>query len=413
MENPVNRLSFREIVVDILGTLVPGLIFTVTLAFVLLGPLTTFAWVITHLNGVLKHGLPVITPLPNDNSPLLNFLDKIRLLWSNSGMTMAIAFYVTVVSFVAGFLFYRQEPKQPDRESYRFLRLTGRLDSGDWVVDDGDDCEFPYAKLKRYLEARGLNHLATIIPWSDDQDEPQRYNRWRAKFKYWPGVCRYVLGFNPPKVSGKPVAESVQEDASEKIDASAKSAPVSGKTGKARRSKSFINDLKIRLEFYYPDQMGTIARNEAHVRLMSSAWYMSRSLIWWCEVAVVIAACTWYAAKSVTLPIGYTADFKRIYYFVLPLIPAAITAFSMSWLQINILKFFHYQRVREVIFVLDTAYIAFLDKPHLISDIVGKNYEEMATCRIADLRADEIAGKRVELVVQGLRFAAPEAELKL
>ncbi len=44
------------------------------------------------------------------------------------------------------------------------------------------------------------------------------------------------------------------------------------------RSKAFVNIMKTRLHFHYPEHYGQIARNEAHVRLASSIWYASRTL---------------------------------------------------------------------------------------------------------------------------------------
>jgi hypothetical protein len=55
------------------------------------------------------------------------------------------------------------------------------------------------------------------------------------------------------------------------------------------RSKAFINILKIRLDFAFPEKCGTIIRNEAHVRLKSSLWYMLLALQWISMIGCVIS----------------------------------------------------------------------------------------------------------------------------
>jgi hypothetical protein len=51
-------------------------------------------------------------------------------------------------------------------------------------------------------------------------------------------------------------------------------------------TKRFINILKIRIHFYAPEQMQEILKNEAHIRLMNSVWYVTKSIKY---VAIITA----------------------------------------------------------------------------------------------------------------------------
>lgn len=53
---------------------------------------------------------------------------------------------------------------------------------------------------------------------------------------------------------------------------------LAGKCNNFRTSKRFIENLKIRLNFFMPAKCGELTRVEAHIRLASSMWYLSRML---------------------------------------------------------------------------------------------------------------------------------------
>jgi hypothetical protein len=112
-----------------------------------------------------------------------------------------------------------------------------------WVISKGDglipeDIQFPYSNLKNYLEARNFNHLFPYIKWDS----------------------RVIL-----KSGEKNTGESKRDEVSEEKDKS--------------RSKSFINQLKTRIHFFYPESTFNIIKNEAHIRLASSMWYASKYIL--------------------------------------------------------------------------------------------------------------------------------------
>jgi hypothetical protein len=274
-DEPIGRLSIRELIVDFLGSLVPGLVF-VSCAIVLL------AWPLTS---ALQEALTILgsaRTMPNFYAAIAQFASAIRV---------ELTILLVMVAYVAGHLFYRQDPKIPDERSFR--RTVSKTD--EWVADF-DNCEFPYLHFDRYLKSRGLTHLLQLTEW-----------------------C----------ASG-------------------------------RRTKNFVNILKIRLFFEHPEKCGSIAKNEAHVRLMASTWYMSRALKYLAgTVAILVVVSALFAGPL----------FRDVLLRSIPAAPALFVLVVAFGTQRIIERFLHYQRVREVIWVLETAYIAYRDSPRRLQDI--------------------------------------------
>jgi hypothetical protein len=351
----LRRLSLQELMVDFFGSLVPGVIF-LSASALLFGAALTYYFHNVNRQFFLDTFPGVVAPF------------QIELL---------ITFLM--LAYVIGFLFFRQDPKEPDRRSFRRVRrdmqkplraydrkilqldpparptaalipeiarywrelgairlfelrdklLVGaRLAHEDerdlaqlreernekedlqyWVVDEDEACEFPYPKLRSYLERRRLDHLASMVSWDAG------------------GAAEIKSPY--------------------------------------RRSKNYINILKIRLAYHHPEHSGQIVRNEAHVRLMSSSWYMSRAVLNLSLVVLLFNGARLLYRWLIGRP--ELADvFNRDLHFLL--IPGAVGLIAF-WVKRSVEKFLHYQRVREVIFVLETAYTAFRSHPEDIQDI--------------------------------------------
>jgi hypothetical protein len=224
---------------------------------------------------------------------------------------LEVLLFTLVVAFVAGHFFYRQDPKLPDSKSFKRIKpaLQEDIQKQSWVILDAKDCEFPYKNLYGYLTHRGLEHLAQFVPWRQDT----------------PATAKKTI----------------------------------------HRTKNFINILKIRLAFHFPEKCGAIARNEAHIRLMSSTWYMARAL-GYASLGALFVAATSLGLAWLEMSGGY--EIRPIVH-VLPVILPLIGLFLARYSTISVERFLHYQRVREIIFVLETAYTAFRDQPKIIQDL--------------------------------------------
>jgi len=299
----IDRISLSEILVDFFGSLVPGLIFVVTL--VVLFGLTVVTW----LN--LFSQLWEVDSSFNANSALQSLGGLLSPYW------LGVFFFMLMLAFVAGHFFFRQDPRGPDLASFK--QITSPMESTerqDWVVRGDDYGEFPYPNLHGYLESRGLNHLAQLVHWRNGDVEPVA-----------------------------PALESSDD---------------------VRRTKNFINILKIRLSFHCPEKLSTIARNEAHIRLMSSTWYMARELIYLSGGSFLLSVIPLIWAISLWESKKY--QIHVLAHVLSVIVPLAVLGGSLR-AQIIINKFLHYQRVREIVFVLETAYTAFRDRPELLKDI--------------------------------------------
>ncbi len=126
------------------------------------------------------------------------------------------------------------------------------------------------------------------------------------------------------------------------------------------RSKTFINKLKIRLQCFHPDKTGDILKNEGHIRLMSSIWHMFRYLKQLSIGCIII---------NILL---FALIHQTVLYLIVPLL-LSVLVFLLAYIgKRGIETFFHYQRVREVYYVLETAYAAFMDNKERIIDKVNK-----------------------------------------
>ncbi|HWB05366.1 MAG TPA: hypothetical protein VG796_20195 [Verrucomicrobiales bacterium] len=215
--------------------------------------------------------------------------------------------------------------------------------------------EYPYTHLFEYLTYRGLHHLAAIVPWKGKE------------------------GDTPPL-----------------------------------RTKFFINALKIHLSFHVPGKCGQIVRNEGHIRLMSSVWYAARALAGVTVLGLVlVAARLWYVSypqhTGFRTALAFGACFLMSCFFrsgagrdaldhagwlhkrrfaeafewiCIPSMigflcvraapvskdcvhEAAIQVTFLAgvwlttrWLRVSIERSLHYMRVREILYVLETAWYA-------------------------------------------------------
>jgi len=213
-------------------------------------------------------------------------------------------------------MLYRQDPKVPNKKS--FEKLSAKLNADDLETElacsKSEYCEFPFPNLDDYLKQRGLEHLRDFVLWKDE-----------GKSKY--------------------------------------------------RSKTYINLLKIRLRFHFPEKCSVIVRNEAHVRLASSSWYVSRLL----RVCSIVGIIIFLVALHISLMQEQFPNLRYAFSYNLTAFLTPVIVLSIGeYIRSRIVKVLHYQRLREVFYVLETAYTAFRDKPELLKFPFNELYIEGA-----------------------------------
>lgn len=325
-EDTARRGAFREVMVDFFGSLIPGVVLILGLVPALLMPVG-FSIILLYpaYGAALFESNPVFENLAGADPNIPNSTIFLILV------IIPALFLFFVLAYVAGHIFFRQGPKVPDTISFLLMdeqeqeqSMVGhKLPLSRWKklqlwlgVKDIDPeakkrVQFPYPDLRGYLSHRGLVDLASMIPWSKEDEE---HREGRAQ-----------------------LGAGGQEG-----DAAALG---------TKRAKHFINALKIRLEFLFPERMATIAKNEAHVRLSSSMWYVSRIITGSSILGLLLVFGAVVALP--TLPLGDT---------VFTIVAVGSIPIGCGYLghkaRRGIEHALHYQREREVLFILETAHWA-------------------------------------------------------
>ncbi len=346
---------FYDLYIDLLGTLVPGLM------TLILGGALIF-WALFEVRMVLvPNNIPVktITTINTDGSNV-TIKDPGNIFSSGAEKALTslhweLSTVIIVSSYIIGSVFFRQDPKVPDAISawhiwihsseeerkrlavqmsypnksdfyvtYKrffdfftssFVVFTLYLFIPDFISKRlGIDVKvhFPYSHLKCYLAKRRLTHLAELIPWCPNDKNTDQY-----------------------------------------------------------RTKMFINVIKIRLLAFYQNISKEVIRNEAHVRLATSVWYATATLTY-LAVFVIVMLCFFDPVKNIST-------------IFLPLSSAVLLLIFCLSMNYHLLNCIHYMRVREVIYVLESARIANTltpDSYNLFDDSFKEN--SVADCSCCD-----------------------------
>lgn len=264
----------------------------------------------------------LIFPINNNlEFNLFSFTNNISAIVSSFRFELIIFFLF--LSYVLGHIFYRQDLKVPDKLS--FSRIRSEMNDKqlkEWVAKNESEVEYPYTNLQGYLESRGLKHLSQMVPWSrnDKKDKNKEH---------------------------------------------------------IKRTKYFIGILKIRLSYYCPDKCGTLIRNEAHIRLSSTTWYLS------CKIRKICIISILFPIVSLILSIvkNQILLFPQNLNYFIPIFIIFIMYILIIRIIKTIEKFLHYQRVREIVHVLETAYNLFRERIDLMSDIYPEYSKSIAVIK--------------------------------
>lgn len=313
----------HDLYLDILGSLIPGLL------TVILGGTAIFLMLSTFHVALFQ--APMFpSAFPGGMAELLASLH-----WE-------FATVIIVSSYVIGAVFFRQDPKVPDMASALHIwmnstekerkglavqatkplpsslmltnpndrpsfgeRLRASLSVSRYIRLLGLDTPFPYLHLRCYLAARGLNHLIKLVPWCPNEKNTE--------------------GF---------------------------------------RTKMLINVLKVRLLSFLPHLSHDIIRNEAHVRLATSVWYASTALQY--LSGAVLSLLTFIAIAYMRNRIGSALFVSSAFSLLLLIFCVAMRHY--------LLKCIHYMRLREVVYVLEVANMAAQTSgAELFADLISKD----------------------------------------
>ncbi len=295
----------REILVDFFGSLIPGFLFVM---FAVPMVIWTFAMLLGRDPNAWKAIFSPNFAIPSSVSSMLVFL-------------------VIVLSYVLGFVFSRRDPKTPDQKSIAYILNKNRKNR---------DTDRDVIQERSPIGAGREIH---------SEQTPQLTCRNKQS-------CRALSRSEGAQFPYSHLGEYLKARG---LDDLAAHVPWRGKANSIdNRSKMFINILKIRLQAWNSRKCGDITRNEAHVRMMSSSWYAAQLLQWvyLALLALILAAWSLHQVWNHQFQSGF--QFPNLITTVL-----LVLLFAATLLRRAIVTFLHYQRVREIVFVLGTAEAAF------------------------------------------------------
>jgi|GEM_PF-1200873 len=249
----------------------------------------------------------------NDRIKIDAVISGTKDIGTDFGITISLM--ILIASYVIGHFFSRKDQRDPDEASYnKLITLKNKLkENHDWVTNNGYS-DYPYNDLHSYLKNKGFEHLANLIKWKTSRENDN--NNLQIK-----------------------------------------------------RSRFYINMMKIRLQFYFPEKNNLIRKNEGHVRLMSAVWHMSNTLnkfIIWAFVLCIASALLHIIVEFLS---NHVNIFSNLWFIILPLILIGFVKLISFWSKNSVEMFLHFQRVREIMYVLETWHFAMTLYPEIANGL--------------------------------------------
>jgi len=227
--------SIRVGAVDFFGIIIPGILL---ITMCTLGFFMPLLLVITNISGIsLSAGIDWQGIL-SKNAPLI---------------LSALIFALIVFSYVLGYILRLSSPDELDKKSAKKVidkekRVISNFEDDCWPYNPDDKTEkYPYSRFRDYLKKRGhLELIEELVTWCPDKDFEEG--------AVWDDVKRD---------DGIPVL-------------------------KTKRSKSAINEMKMKVRIQCPELSALIDSKEGHIRLMAGTWTAFNLSLWLVGIAELI-----------------------------------------------------------------------------------------------------------------------------
>ena len=326
---PKLHFNFSDLLVDFFGCLIPGFVYLVFLFIIFFAPAA-----ISHAIG------------------------KMAVSFNDQQIHRFMPFFATFIflfSYILGHFFYRLDPKNPDQESYWFVR--------DQLANSGPFREYYNQGKKKFCvdceqDGKCINYSNCPKIFLNKKELKKELKINSYKYKNYKKKLKIEYPYNH-------LIDYLKERG---FNSLVKLIPWNAEDHK-KRSKHFINTLKIRIAVNSPNNYSAIARNEAHIRLMSSVWYMMKTLQKACLLSFGLTVLIVITKAD---PIGKFRTLLNTDIYALFLISPIILLVIFYFMLIKIKRFYHYQRIREIVFVLETAY--FIDSTGTQIFLEGETY---------------------------------------
>lgn len=104
------------------------------------------------------------------------------------------------------------------------------------------------------------------------------------------------------------------------------------------RSKNVINYYKTRIQLFAPEGYAVIRKNESHIRMSSSTWYLIQPLKWIMGFVLILLVVAFV----------WKCDGKEAGLWGMAIFPPLLIFIFLFYIQNGIIHYIHYQRMREV-----------------------------------------------------------------
>ncbi|MCD4830837.1 MAG: hypothetical protein K8R02_03395 [Anaerohalosphaeraceae bacterium] len=120
------------------------------------------------------------------------------------------------------------------------------------------------------------------------------------------------------------------------------------------KSKAYINKLKLHIELSSPDAYRILVRHEAHIRMTNTVWHSSILIRYCCLFGIIVTLFS--LIISIFNPTQGKPFYSILRYTLSSVAFPAFTLLISEYIRVNIEKVFHWQRLRELFFILETYY---------------------------------------------------------
>lgn len=364
------QVWWRDFVVEILGSILPGIVYTIFLSLLIVlvvhalhttielrvvpafppprdQPVSSL--VTKELQGAEERPASVTedgreAPAPAGSAARRDLHPIVRIA---GGSPVLATLFVLFVGCLVGMINMRRNIDDLDRRSLVHVRdhqLVGEEARGNWVARNRAEWQFPYGNLRNFLDRNGYSHLAWLVHWegTDTLDSNAILGgRWFARF--W----RKLLGLEYlravlARLGLQPIPWTPAQNTREGF-------------GELRiRQKYYVDDLKFRVLKHCPRFFPSLIKLEAHVRFLATTWRLSE---WLMKLSRIL-----FLAIATGLFVGWASRWlinAREFVLWLQAAGAAFLLMNFGNVCIGVVKrVLHPSRVREVIFILSAVHIA-------------------------------------------------------
>ena len=275
-----------------------------------------------------------------------------------------------VFAYIVGAVLHRKTPKRPDRiASFRQYCMSNSKEREHLAVQYSAEPPFSFLGFCKYhIKQRVLNSTDKVKNQQSEIKTTKEAENQQPKTKAANGFGSQILNYILFNLFKETYLEAINPNAGypypnlsnylkhRKKDNLAKYVTwPDDKEKYDAKSKLAINDFKaLIMQFGSDKQQSGLARNEAHIRLLTSIWYGMLYL----KRVLFLMTFVWLFGVLLQENLSPRISFINFHDFSYSLIVgllAMITA--VSWIKSGIESSLHYVRTREVVLILESVFI--------------------------------------------------------